>query len=204
MAANRRSMSSPATGAPPNQNEMLMAVYGSLMGVSNGAVQGKLRIRLERFLIVASPTRVDFLYLTGLIVLSGVGTALAWSIVGDFKPGYARLSARGFRDGEYGTVSCARVFLSAALVTARHTVSGEVVTLQVPPRLMQIDAAKQANAWETPDWKRQRLIVQPWGAWLKLWFSSAGRIIRLRLSSRRPPRAVPNRTSRKLARRFLN
>ena len=60
--------------------------------------------------------------------------------------GYARLSARGFRDGEYGTVSCARVFLSAALVTARHSVSGEVVTLRVPPRLMQIDAAKQADA----------------------------------------------------------
>ncbi len=128
-----------------------MAVYGSLMGVSNGAVQGKLRIRLERFLIAASPTRAGFLYLTGLIVLSGVGTALAWSIVGDFEPGYARLSARGFRDGEYGTISCARVFLSAALVTARHTVSGEVVTLQVPPRLMQIDARNRQMLGRLPN-----------------------------------------------------
>ena len=30
----------PATGAPPKQNEMLMAVYGRFMGVSNGAVEG--------------------------------------------------------------------------------------------------------------------------------------------------------------------
>jgi hypothetical protein len=78
--------------------------------------------------------------------------------------GYARLSARGFRDGEFGIVSCARVFLTAALVTARHTVYGEVVALQVPPRLMQIDATKQSDAWETPEWKRQRSIVPPWGA----------------------------------------
>ncbi len=65
-----------------------MAVYGSYTGVSNGAVNGTLRIRLECSLIAASPTRAGFLYLTGLIVLSGVGTALAWSIVGDFEPGY--------------------------------------------------------------------------------------------------------------------
>ncbi len=49
---------------------------------------------------------------------------------------------------------CARVFLPATPVTARHTVSGEVVALQVPPRLIQIDATKQADAWGTPEWKR--------------------------------------------------
>ncbi len=87
IAASLDSMSSPATGAHPNPNELFMAVYGSLMGVSNGTVKGTLRIRLECSLIAASPTRAGFLYLTGLIVLSGVGTALAWSIVGDFEPG---------------------------------------------------------------------------------------------------------------------
>ncbi len=35
-----RSMPSRATGAPPNPNELLMAVYGSSLGESNGAVEG--------------------------------------------------------------------------------------------------------------------------------------------------------------------
>jgi len=51
-------------------------------------------------------------------------------------------------------LECARVFLPAASVMARHTVSGEAVALQVPPRLIQIAATKQADAWGTPEWKR--------------------------------------------------
>ncbi len=49
---------------------------------------------------------------------------------------------------------CARVFLPAAAVKARHTGSAEVVTLQVPPRQIQVDATKQADAWGTLEWKR--------------------------------------------------
>jgi hypothetical protein len=40
MAANLRSTSSRATDSPPNPNALSMAVYGSSMDVSNGAVEG--------------------------------------------------------------------------------------------------------------------------------------------------------------------
>ncbi len=39
MATSLRSMPCRATGASPNPNELLMAVYGSSMGESNGAVE---------------------------------------------------------------------------------------------------------------------------------------------------------------------
>ena len=54
------------------------------------------------------------------------------------------------------------------------------------------------------EWKRQKSTAQPWATWLKLWFSSADRIIRLRLLSRRLRRVVLTKTSRKLARCFLD
>ncbi len=51
-------------------------------------------------------------------------------------------------------------------------------------------------------WMKRRSTATPWGAWRKLWFSSAAQITRRRLPCRLPPRAVPSETSRTLARCF--